>query len=443
MNIKSVQLFSFFLLLILISCEDDSNFKPLEGLPTTFEIISTSQEHLVLTQLLEQTGLNETLNEGVFTVFAPTDAAFAELDTSTLSNNQLTQLLLYHVIQGNATSGNLSNTYFDTQATITIEGSEHNLDVLIEITESIFLNGSAQVTLADKEASNGTIHVIDQVIELPKLSTFASNDTNLALFFDAISREDQPDFLEILSTSIEETPTPITLFAPTNDAFVTALGLLGLENIEAIEANNLTDIINLHLVYNANLREIDLTEEIIQTQGGNISFDIENGVIIDDNGREIELITKDVQTLNGVLHVLQDVILFETELEDPNENTNLVNFTLDNQDSSAYFVSEINGNEEVSPLNENNSTWTLTLNTRYSINVVNADNHPLELRNENNDVLLAQSELVTGILESDTDIDFSVEGNILNFTLTEELANQLSAYVCSNHANMTGIILVQ
>lgn len=443
MNIKSVQLFSFFLLLILISCEDDSNFKPLEGLPTTFEIISTSQEHLVLTQLLEQTGLNETLNEGVFTVFAPTDAAFAELDTSTLSNNQLTQLLLYHVIQGNAPSGNLSNTYFDTQATTTIEGSEHNLDVLIEITESIFLNGSAQVTLADKEASNGTIHVIDQVIELPKLSTFASNDTNLALFFDAISREDQPDFLEILSTSIEETPTPITLFAPTNDAFVTALGLLGLENIEAIEANNLTDIINLHLVYNANLREIDLTEEIIQTQGGNISFDIENGVIIDDNGREIQLITKDVQTLNGVLHVLQDVILFETELEDPNENTNLVNFTLDNQDSSAYFVSEINGNEEVSPLNENNSTWTLTLNTRYSINVVNADNHPLELRNENNEVLLAQSELVTGILESDTDIDFSVEGNILNFTLTEELANQLSAYVCSNHANMTGIILVQ
>lgn len=436
--------FSFILLLILcISCDqDDSNTQPILGLPTTFEVISQSEDHIILSNLLEEHGLDEILNEGTYTIFAPDDTAFANVDTSSLTEAEVTNLLLYHVIQGNATTANLSNTYLNTQAKINIEENESQLSVLINNAESIFLNGNAQIIEPDIEASNGTIHVIDQVVGLPKLSTFVNNDPNLAFLLAAISQENQPNYLETLSTHLEDDPAPITLFAPSNEAFTNALSLLGLENLEEIETATLTEIINFHLVTNTNLREIDFTEDSIETLAGNIVYDTENNLIIDDNGRQIEWITRDVQTLNGVLHVVDDVILPESDLQEPVEPVNEVNFTLDNEVNIAYFVTEIDGNEEVTTLSENNSTWTFTIGTRYTINVVNAGTHPLEIRSETNETLLAQSEELEGLFEGDTNVDFSVSGTTFSFTFTQGLANEINSYSCSNHPEMNGVIEV-
>lgn len=119
-----------------------------------------------LVAAVQAAGLVDTLKgEGPFTVFAPTDAAFAALPEGTVetllkpeNKDQLVSILTYHVIAGKVMSGDLSNNLMAT----TVQGG----DVKIITEGGVTVNG-AIVTAADIEASNGVIHVIDAVI-LPK-----------------------------------------------------------------------------------------------------------------------------------------------------------------------------------------------------------------------------------------------------------------------------------
>ena len=116
-----------------------------------------------LVAAVQAAGLAETLKgDGPFTVFAPTDEAFAALPEGTVEDllkpenkDQLTAILSYHVIPGKVMSGDLSNN----MNAATVEGS----DVTI-MTEGGVTVQDANVVTADIEASNGVIHVIDQVI---------------------------------------------------------------------------------------------------------------------------------------------------------------------------------------------------------------------------------------------------------------------------------------
>ena len=119
-----------------------------------------------LVAAVQAAGLIDTLkSEGPFTVFAPTDEAFAALPEGTVATlllpenkEQIISILTYHVVPGKVMSGDLSNGMTAT----TVQGS----DVTIMINDGVSING-ANVTTADVEASNGVIHVIDSVI-LPK-----------------------------------------------------------------------------------------------------------------------------------------------------------------------------------------------------------------------------------------------------------------------------------
>lgn len=119
-----------------------------------------------LVAAVQAAGLVDTLKgDGPFTVFAPTDEAFAALPEGTVENllkpeniEQLTAILTYHVVPGKVMSGDLTD---DMMAT-TVQGS----DVMIDLDNGVMVDG-ASVVSADIETSNGVIHVIDQVI-LPK-----------------------------------------------------------------------------------------------------------------------------------------------------------------------------------------------------------------------------------------------------------------------------------
>jgi len=116
-----------------------------------------------LVAAVQAAGLVETLKgEGPFTVFAPTDEAFAALPEGTVENllkpenkDQLVSILTYHVVPGKVLSGDLTN---NMEAT-TVQGS----DVTIMTEGGVTVEG-ANVVTADVEASNGVIHVIDTVI---------------------------------------------------------------------------------------------------------------------------------------------------------------------------------------------------------------------------------------------------------------------------------------
>ncbi|MCL4162185.1 UNVERIFIED_CONTAM: hypothetical protein GTU68_060185 [Idotea baltica] len=116
-----------------------------------------------LVAAVQAAGLVDTLKgEGPFTVFAPTDAAFAALPEGTVemllkpeNKDQLVAILTYHVVAGKVMSGDLT----DDMTATTVQGS----DIMIDLDNGVMVN-DATVVSADIEADNGVIHIIDKVI---------------------------------------------------------------------------------------------------------------------------------------------------------------------------------------------------------------------------------------------------------------------------------------
>lgn len=130
-------------------------------------LASQTPDLSTLVSAVQAAGLVETLQgAGPFTVFAPTNAAFAALPAGTLDNllkpenkDQLAALLKYHVLSGAVRSTDLSN-----MAAPTVNGA--NVNVKLGANKSVMIN-DANVTTADVEASNGVVHIIDKVIMPP------------------------------------------------------------------------------------------------------------------------------------------------------------------------------------------------------------------------------------------------------------------------------------
>jgi uncharacterized surface protein with fasciclin (FAS1) repeats len=128
------------------------------------DIAAANEDFETLVAAVKAADLVETLKgEGPFTVFAPTDAAFEALPEGTVEDllkpenkDQLVAVLTYHVIPGAVMSGDIAGKEMMAE---TVQGSE----VSIDATDGVMVDG-ASVVQADIEASNGVIHVIDQVI---------------------------------------------------------------------------------------------------------------------------------------------------------------------------------------------------------------------------------------------------------------------------------------
>jgi uncharacterized surface protein with fasciclin (FAS1) repeats len=122
-----------------------------------------------LVAAVQAAGLVETLKgEGPFTVFAPTDEAFAKLPAGTVENllkpenkDQLVAVLTYHVLPGKVMSDDVIGKRVETA---TVQGS----NVVVAGIAGVYVNNNAKVVQADVEASNGVIHVIDRVILPPQ-----------------------------------------------------------------------------------------------------------------------------------------------------------------------------------------------------------------------------------------------------------------------------------
>jgi len=161
---------------LLVACSDDAasdedsisttTLGVVENLPGDIvQVASTTDGFATLVQAVAAAGLVETLQgTGPFTVFAPSDDAFAALadgllDKLLLEENReiLVSILTYHVVAGKVTSAEVASG-----AATTVEGS----NIELTVGNGIQVNG-ANVVLADVEASNGVIHVIDQVLIPP------------------------------------------------------------------------------------------------------------------------------------------------------------------------------------------------------------------------------------------------------------------------------------
>ena len=128
--------------------------------------VAISNDFTTLVAAVQAAGLVETLQgEGPFTVFAPTDEAFAALPEGTLDSlladpAALAEILTYHVVSGKVLAADVVG--LDSATTVQVD------DISIEVVDGgVVLNGSSNVIATDVEASNGVVHVIDSVILPP------------------------------------------------------------------------------------------------------------------------------------------------------------------------------------------------------------------------------------------------------------------------------------
>jgi uncharacterized surface protein with fasciclin (FAS1) repeats len=270
---------------------------------TVVDVIVNSTEHDTLEAAVIAAELADDLSgPGPFTVFAPTDAAFAALPAGTIETlladptGVLTQILLYHVVG----DGVLSTTLSDGQTITTLLGEN--------ITVTIGMNGvminNAMVTVADIVADNGVVHVIDAVLLPP-----APQPTTTVV--DVIVNSDVHNTLEaaVVAAGLVETLSgtgPFTVFAPTDAAFA-ALPAGTVETLLADPTGTLTQILLYHVV-GAQALSTDLTngQTVATLQGQTVTVTINaDGVFINN----AQVTVADIVTDNGVIHVIDAVLL--------------------------------------------------------------------------------------------------------------------------------------
>lgn len=285
---------------------------PAGAVPTTFEIIANSPDHTALEQALIDTGLDAVLNSGTYTVFAPTDTAFGGVDLSGLTAEQITNILLNHVVTGAVRSTDLSNGYFKTNASETYSGNNNFIDLYVNTDSGVVLNGGPSVSAANLLALNGVVHVVNEVITIPNVVTLAASNPDFSSLAAALT---QQDLLGVLSTEAGTAPAPFTVFAPSNDSFQAFIdadpndGFSSINDILALPI--LTDVLTYHVLSGA-VRAGDITDGIMPTtvQGETFTINTPDGVTITDaNGRVVNVIATDVTGANGVIHVIDNVIL--------------------------------------------------------------------------------------------------------------------------------------
>ena len=243
-----------------------------------------------------------------FTVFAPNNAAFSAFTNP--GGYDINNILSNHVIVGaTATSNGLTNSYVSTAA----KNSDNDaLSLYINTDNGVRLNGMSNVALADIIASNGVIHVVDQVIDLPTVVTFALANPALSNLVAALQSADSqmpsPNLIGTLSGT-----GPFTVFAPTNDAFsalLLELDASGNTGLGDVPSSTVESILLYHVV-SGNVRSSDLTSGPVTTLGGPINLDASNLTLTDPNGRVSNIIPSlvDIQGINGVVHAIDKVLL--------------------------------------------------------------------------------------------------------------------------------------
>ena len=317
---KILKILSISLLFISMhSCSRDENEPQMVVQKTIFEHVASSMNYSYLLYALHITDLDDFLNgEGNYTLYAPNNRAFISFlmrrGYSTLDEvptESLKKLLLNHVMAGQIRYRDFKSGYYPTAA-----GSDVNdrpLSIYInQVNMRVTLNGSSRIVQGNINASNGVIHAVNAVIPIPSLVTFVLADPNLYNLSLALTRDDlTEDFPTILNTENGRAPAPFTVFAPNNMAFVDLLNELEIDRLNLIDEPTLNLTLNHHVLVETNALSSDLSDNLTLSKlGGDITANVSDEVLLTDgNARVSKIIASDIQANNGVLHIIDKVIL--------------------------------------------------------------------------------------------------------------------------------------
>lgn len=237
---------------------------------------------------------------GPFTVFAPTDEAFAKLPKGTVetllkpeNKAKLQAILKYHVVSGTVMAADVVKV----KGAVSLEGQR----IAVKVAGGKVSVDGANVVKTDIKCSNGVIHVIDSVI-LPSTDLIPAVADKAGSFKTLLAAVKAAGLAETLSGE-----GPFTVFAPTDAAFAkipeaTLKDLLKPENKDKLVA-----ILTYHVVPGRVFSEGALEAKSAKTvQGSSVKISVKDGAAYVDNAK---IVTTDINAANGVIHVIDTVIM--------------------------------------------------------------------------------------------------------------------------------------
>jgi len=263
------------------------------------DIAAEDGRFTTLVAAVQAAGLVDALKgEGPLTVFAPTDDAFAALPEGTVEAlladiPALTDILLYHVVEGKVMAADV----VELSQAQTLQGQY--LDIAVE-DGKVMLDG-AQVILTDIEASNGVIHVIDAVLlpETRDIVDIAAEDGRFTTLVAAVQAAGLVDALKAEG--------PLTVFAPTDDAFAK----LPAGTVDSLLADipALTNILLYHVIEGKVMAsDVVGLSEAMTLQGSAAPISVQDGAVYIAGA---QVILTDIEASNGVIHVIDTVMIPE------------------------------------------------------------------------------------------------------------------------------------
>ena len=273
---------------------------------TIADVVRRTPTFSSLLAALKRAGLLSALvGEGPYTVFAPTDPAFARLlddlgvnNPRQISVRDLQRILQLHVVPRSLMAADLS----DQQRLETLLGE----DIFITLDNGeAFVNG-IRIVQNDIVATNGIVHVVEEVLlpddgqnELILIPELVSSNAELSILNEALEQTG-------LSSRLAE-EGPFTLFAPSNEAFIEVLSLLGIADLNKIPDFLLKKLLMYHVV-NGSLSEDDLSENpfITSLTGLPLTVGYYNQTLFINNA---DVKKTDLMASNGMVHIMVDVIL--------------------------------------------------------------------------------------------------------------------------------------
>lgn len=279
-----------------------------EHQPNIVELAQSNPDLSILAEAVVAAGLAPTLSTGTITVFAPTNAAFAALlselgvtKEALLANRPLlTAVLTYHVLGSKVARADVPLG----KAITPVSGGFFKIESAngLKITDG--RNRVSTITATDIQASNGVLHLVDRVL-LPADKDIVATASALPDFSILVEAVVAAGLVNTLQGA-----GPFTVLAPTNAAFAALLTELGVSKAALLaDTALLTKVLTYHVVPARVLKaELPVNTAIATVQGQ--SFTVNASLVITDQTlRTSGLAATDVLTSNGVIHVVDRVLL--------------------------------------------------------------------------------------------------------------------------------------
>lgn len=294
-------------LVLFSSCNEDETPTPD---PNVVEVAASNSNFSTLVSAVQTAGLVPTLSgTGPFTVFAPTNDAFNRFLTANgltatqlLASDGLGETLTYHVVGALVPASSVS-----AGKVTSVSGDPFY--VSIAPNNEIWINGNTKITATDVMASNGIIHVLENVITPPTQS--------IAQIAIASTTAAQPEFTQLVAALVRANlagafqggfDDDLTVFAPTDAAFRNLYAALGVTSVDEIPLETLTAVLQYHVVparaFSQDLRQGASLPTLLT--GKNLTVNLSD-LKINDAG--LVAAALNIHATNGVIHVIDKVML--------------------------------------------------------------------------------------------------------------------------------------